>query len=612
MKITTKLSIGVLFLAAAVLVLSPLGAGAQYVSYYGQQYYSGYNARPVWNKVNNLSVVQGETVSVGVLATDDNGDALTYEAITLPANANFNPITRVFSMTPSFAQLGSFPVTLSVTDNKSAPVALTFYVGVTTNYGHYTYGGGEADPYFNQAPYFSSNTSYYAVNSGNELRFTVTAIDPEGDAVRYRVSELPAGASFDANTRVFSWTPSRSQRGTYTINFTAMDSLRSSVPFAITIVVDGGAGIQTLPPATTYYPSSNIQNQVIASPVNQSIIPKTAVAGQTYYYNFGSRDLSGLPLTVQLMSGPTGATIVNNVLTWSVPANIVNKEYPFSVRLSNGAAWLDADFTVAVSGGTPTVKTVYTAPKTTYVSTSNTQYVQQPVVAGTAVYVTAGRTVVPLNYQYPTANANYTANAYGIFTGQAGTIYGAPLPVTVTTIEVFNIAVRVSGDNETIVSWDTSKPTSGEVVFGYASQSRGSDLNRTILNYDFTTGVNKSLTTRHEARLGKLALNQTYYLRVIARADNQTEISREIVFIPMTNEQGSIIVNQGYGAASSFGALGSFLISGGFLFFLVLVIIGLIIYLLIIGRRAPVVAAHHEEIPLDIHHDHAGHSPSHH
>jgi hypothetical protein len=144
----------------------------------------------------------------------------------------------------------------------------------------------------------------------------------------------------------------------------------------------------------------------------------------------------------------------------------------------------------------------------------------------------------------------------------------------------------VSAAKEMIVSWDTNKPTTGEVVFGYSSQTRGADLDRTILNYDFTTGQVGGSATRHEANLGKLSTNQTYYLRVISRADNQTDISREIVFIPMATSGGSIVIEQSEGAASAADSLGAFLVSGGFLSFLLLVIIGLIIYLIVLGRRS--------------------------
>jgi hypothetical protein len=477
--------------------------------------------------------------------------------------------------------LGSFPVTLGVTDGKSPVAYTTFYVSVTTDYGHYVYGGGAPDDYYNQAPYFTTTNSYYAINSGNNLRFTVTAIDPESREVRYSVSGLPAGSSFDSATRAFSWTPASNQRGSYTLSFSATDGYATSIPLNITIIVDGGVGAQarqtyTSPVFTTaqqYYPNTEYFATYGCSGV--ATMPKTAIAGEVYKYNFGSCLVGNRPVNFELATGPIGASITNNVLSWYVPTNAVNKEYAFIVTVSNDLASANVDFTLKVVGGAPTVNTVVTQPKTVvqYVNVpANT--VTQPVATNyypnaQNVYVSTGRTVTPTNYQY------YQAGAYG-----------AMLPAPAVSISTFNISVRVSAAKEMIVSWDTNKPTTGEVVFGYSSQTRGADLDRTILNYDFTTGQVGGSATRHEANLGKLSTNQTYYLRVISRADNQTDISREIVFIPMATSGGSIVIEQSEGAASAADSLGAFLVSGGFLSFLLLVIIGLIIYLIVLGRRS--------------------------
>ncbi len=53
------------------------------------------------------------------------------------------------------------------------------------------------------------------VNEGQALTFMVSATDPNGDLLTYSAQNLPAGASFNPSTRVFAWTPSYSQAGTY-------------------------------------------------------------------------------------------------------------------------------------------------------------------------------------------------------------------------------------------------------------------------------------------------------------------------------------------------------------------------------------------------------------
>ena len=93
-------------------------------------------------------------------------------------------------------------------------------------------------PNLNIPPIFSPISSQ-SVQKGNPLQFTVSATDSNHYSLTYSASPLPSGASFNSTTGVFSWTPSNSQVGTYTVTFTAMDSLVTSVPVSITINVVG-------------------------------------------------------------------------------------------------------------------------------------------------------------------------------------------------------------------------------------------------------------------------------------------------------------------------------------------------------------------------------------
>src|SRR6266568_3101631 len=67
--------------------------------------------------------------------------------------------------------------------------------------------------------------------AGTWINFTVTAVSLNtGGTVSLSATELPAGASFNQATGVFSWKPSSSQVGSYTVVFTAMDSSYPSAP----------------------------------------------------------------------------------------------------------------------------------------------------------------------------------------------------------------------------------------------------------------------------------------------------------------------------------------------------------------------------------------------
>lgn len=55
------------------------------------------------------------------------------------------------------------------------------------------------------------------------LRFKVSAKDKEGHDLDYYALNLPEGASFDPNTREFSWTPDSTQLGSYKVEFVVTD-----------------------------------------------------------------------------------------------------------------------------------------------------------------------------------------------------------------------------------------------------------------------------------------------------------------------------------------------------------------------------------------------------
>src|SRR2546426_11933615 len=60
--------------------------------------------------------------------------------------------------------------------------------------------------------------------TGSWINFTVTTTDVNpGRTITLSTTQLPAGAAFDPSTGFFSWKPSSSQTGYYTITFTAID-----------------------------------------------------------------------------------------------------------------------------------------------------------------------------------------------------------------------------------------------------------------------------------------------------------------------------------------------------------------------------------------------------
>ena len=87
----------------------------------------------------------------------------------------------------------------------------TATVAVTVNAA----GGGNGAPVFTEV-------ADRTVTEGTEVRFTVSAADPDGDTLVYLAADLPAGATFDAVTREFRWIPA--DDASATVTFTVLDS----------------------------------------------------------------------------------------------------------------------------------------------------------------------------------------------------------------------------------------------------------------------------------------------------------------------------------------------------------------------------------------------------
>lgn len=537
-KFIVKLAVFVLM--GLVLGMSAPGAMAQV-----------YNNPPVWNNIANLNVEQGQTISTYVSATDNNADWLTYAGVNLPDGAVFNTTSQVFSFTPNHNQLGSFPITLSVTDSKSLPVYKTFYVGVSSNYNRTVSAGGSFYGQQNQPPYITATNSYYAVNFGNSVDFKLYSVDPEGSSVFYTAQNMPIGATFNQTDGRFYWAPVSGQRGVYKIQFYVSDRSLTSVPFNVTIVVDGGVAVVS---QSVISYQSNYQTNVssFGEPYFVTSPSLTAVAGQTYVYNAQAYSPSGNQITYALELAPTGAYInsVTGVLAWTAPTNAVAGQANQFTVIATDARGLSAKqtFSLYVTGGVAVTNTntivryVSSAPTVVTTQAQNTN--------ANTVYVNTAHTIVQAPYN---SNADYS--------GYKG---------------AFNIKIQVNENQETIVSWDTNAPAKSEVVFGYSSQN-----STRILNYEFTTGSSVDFATSHQVSLGKLEINRTYYMRVINRTGGATNIGDELIFIPMPYSANSqqIIIPQPTGAASSISVFGSMFNNGLFLLVLILIIFGLIIYL---------------------------------
>ncbi len=168
---------------------------------------------------------EGSPIQIQLRASDQSGAPLHYSSADLPAGATLDPATGLFLWTPSYAQQGTYTFPVTVSDGPAS----------TTQTADIVVLHADAVPVF-------ENLRNFQVLENQQIQFLVAAIDPNGvglvtsssgsdsllvpttgsvAGVTETISGLPAGATFDQNTLLFTWTPDFSQIGQFPVTFTA-------------------------------------------------------------------------------------------------------------------------------------------------------------------------------------------------------------------------------------------------------------------------------------------------------------------------------------------------------------------------------------------------------
>ncbi|MDO6391769.1 putative Ig domain-containing protein, partial [Pontibacter sp. BT731] len=173
------------------------------------------NTAPILTVIGNKLVNEQSYLTFQASAIDDDlpNNSLTYsladpETGTYPTGASITE-TGTFSWTSTEAQgPGTFRVKVVVSDGEMTDEE---EIGIQVNE-------------VNVAPVLANIGNKQVVMDSN-LSFTVSAIDSDipSQNLSYSTSRLPAGATFNASTRTFSWTPKVNQTGDYTITFQVSD-----------------------------------------------------------------------------------------------------------------------------------------------------------------------------------------------------------------------------------------------------------------------------------------------------------------------------------------------------------------------------------------------------
>jgi len=242
------------------------------------------NRPPVLNSISDQSIGEGNTLTFTIAATDPDGDTLTYSASGVPKGAQFDPETRTFTWTPSYLQAGNYPVLFTATDNGSPAQSDSKEVVITVGN-------------VNRAPQLDA-IGNKQVNEGGLLELTVTATDPDGDGIAYSASNLPAGATFNQATGLFSWNPAFDQAGSYpNVRFTATDSGSPCESSSEEITITVG----------------NVNRPPVLDPIGS----KTVNEGETLVITLTGSDPDGNSIAFKAGPIPVGSNFSGQTFTWT-------------------------------------------------------------------------------------------------------------------------------------------------------------------------------------------------------------------------------------------------------------------------------------------------------
>ena len=271
-----------------------------------------------------------------VAATDDEYD-LDYSLSGAPAGMTINSATGLISWTPNETHGGNaYTPTVIVTQTENpAPEDFTplsasaqFTVTVTET---------------NTAPVLTPIADKQGAE-GSLLTFTATATDLDVPAQTLTFSltgSPPSGASIHATTGVFTWTPSGSQSGTYTIGVR---------------VTDNGAGsLHDDQDVTVVIAEGNLPPVIVAIP------DQAATVGELLAFQVSASDPNGDTLTYSIAddvgAAPAGLAISSTgVVTWTPQGEHGNGVFVVYIRVTdNGTPSFSslATATLAVAPNAP-------------------------------------------------------------------------------------------------------------------------------------------------------------------------------------------------------------------------------------------------------------------
>lgn len=173
------------------------------------------NQPPTLDPIGDQSIDEGDNIVETIDASDPDGDALTFSLTGAPAWISLAGDT--VTLTPGFEDAGGYVITVTVSDGQ-----LTDEETITLTVND-----------INRPPELTPTGNQF-VNEGQSLGVSVSATDPDGDAVTY--SLMNGQPWMTLNGALITLNPGFSDAGTYAVTVIASDGdVQDSDTFSVTV-----------------------------------------------------------------------------------------------------------------------------------------------------------------------------------------------------------------------------------------------------------------------------------------------------------------------------------------------------------------------------------------
>jgi hypothetical protein len=187
------------------------------------------NNAPVFDSSLGETINEGDSLILGIKATDPDSDPLTLYPIVVPNGSSFvdnGDGTAVLRWKPEFVGPGS-----------ALGSPFHFQFGATDGIDSVSHVEEVTVINVNRSPAITVTDSV-TVTAGDSVSVNVVASEPDFEPIAWEVKGLPSGASFSfGNPAELSWRTQIGEHGFYPIEFIASDSLGASDTATVVITV---------------------------------------------------------------------------------------------------------------------------------------------------------------------------------------------------------------------------------------------------------------------------------------------------------------------------------------------------------------------------------------